>query len=61
MMAVDILQDSNCAVKQLLAEHISTYGHPRKGDMSYQSLKAASDKRSMRLLEQLDNPAGCNC
>jgi hypothetical protein len=29
-MAVGILQDSNCAVKQLLAEHVSTYGHPRK-------------------------------
>lgn len=37
-MTVDILQDSNCAVKQPLAEHISTYGHPKKGDMSCHSL-----------------------
>jgi hypothetical protein len=30
MMTVDILQDSNCAVKQLLAEHIFTDGQPEE-------------------------------
>ena len=61
VMAVDILQDSNCAVQQFLAEHISTWGHPRKGDISCHSLKSASDKRSLRLLDLLEMPSGCNC